>query len=412
MTQRPIDPRIVRAFISVAITVSAFLTVFYLGRGVYHLILKKTPPTDSFLRWRELRYVVGGQNPYDISEYLYEREFGVISISTNSRPVRIDPVYGATWIGSGYPPWAFFWSAIFIPPISWPIARVWFFLIDIFALAGIAVFAWRASPSGEFTHKLLLMLTLLGTSPVCSTLVNGQWGIILCAILIVCITQKEKLGRLPLGILYAIALLKPTFSFSQASVFLNRCLWLVLAVAAVATVGAAMIVGWHLATSPVLMVKQMLLQTSRWKDGSYSIPDALIYVGVPRSLAFFGCLGFATLLSIVLVQGSRNTALFEMAVCGTLARLFTYHQSYDDILIVFLAIALGQLFLKRPTIGHAAMYATFLIMLWLPLRLADFRIVQGLHLVIWTTGLAWLVWFTRFSDEAKTPSMAARETFA
>jgi hypothetical protein len=405
MIQRAIDPRIARAFVLTAVTVAAFFAAIYLGRGMYHLIIKKSHPTDFFLRWRELRYVAGGQNPYDISEYLYDREFGVPPALPNSRPVNVDPVYGATWVGSGYPPWAFFWSALFIPPVSWPIARIWFFLMNVVALALIVMFAWRASPSNLFSHKLLLALTVLGASPLCSTLVNGQWGVILCAILVICVSQRERLGRVPLGILYAIALLKPTFSFAHASVFFNRRLYLPLMVAFIVTVAAAMIVGLHVATSPLVMVKQMLLQTSRWKDNSYSIPDVLIVAGVSRSLAFFGCLGFATILSIILVQGSKNTALFEMAVCSTLARLFTYHQSYDDMLIIFLAIALGQLFLKRPAVGHAAMFAVFLITLWLPLHLADFPIIQALHLVIWTAGLAWLVYFTRCSNKADLEPM-------
>jgi hypothetical protein len=163
-----------------------------------------------------------------------------------------------------------------------------------------------------------------------------------------------------------------------------------------------MIVGWHVATNPMVVVKQMLLQTSRGKDHYYSLPDALIFVGVPRSIAFFGCLGFATVLSIVLVQGSGSTALFEMAVCSTLGRLFTYHQSYDDVLIVFLAIALGQLFLKRHTVGNAVIFAGFLLTLWLPLRLANIVIIQGLHLFIWGAGLAWLVYFTRCMKETET----------
>ncbi len=412
MTQRTIDPRIVRALILTTVTVAAFLAAVYLGRGMYHLIVKKSPPTDCFLRWRELRYAVDGQNPYDISEYVYDHTFGVPPVSPNSRPVRIDPLYGATWIGSGYPPWAFFWSALFIPPVSWPVARVWFFLMDVIALATIVVFAWRASPSDLFSHRLLLVLAVLGTSPLCSTLVNGQWGLILSAILVACVSWKERSGRIPLGILYAIALLKPTLSFAHAGVFLSRRRYLSLVIALIATIVAAAIVGWHVATSPLEMVKQMLLQTSRWKDISYSIPDALIFIGVSRSLAFFGCLGFAAILSVVLVQGSKNTAVFEMAVCSALARLFTYHQCYDNILIVFPAIALGQLFLKRPTVGHAAVFAIFLITLWLPLRLADSRIIQGLHLVIWSSGLAWLVYFTRYSNEARTRLLVTGETFS
>ncbi len=412
MIQRTIDPRITRAFVLAAVTVAAFFAAIYLGRGMYHLIVKKSHPTDFFLRWRELRYVAGGQNPYDISEYLYDREFGVSPALPNSRPVNIDPVYGATWVGSGYPPWAFFWSALFIPPVSWPVARVWFFLMNVIALLLIVMFACRAAPSNLVSHKLLLALTVLGASPLCSTLVNGQWGVILCAILVICVSYRERLGRVPLGILYAIALLKPTFSFAHASVFFNRRLYLSLMVAFIATVAAAMIVGRHVATSPLVMVKQMLVQTSRWKDNSYSIPDVLIFIGVTRSLAFFGCLGFATILSIVLVQGSQNAPLFEMAICSTLARLFTYHQSYDDILIVFLAIALGQLFLKRPAVGHATMFVVILTALCLPLHLADFPIIQALHLVIWTAGLAWLVYFTRYAKEAKSQPVTARETFA
>ena len=405
MTQRPLDSPFVRRFILTTLTITTCLSIGYLGRGVYHLILKKNRPVDLALRWRELRYVVGGQNPYDISEYLYRRKLGLPPGSPNSRPVAIDPQHGATWVASGYPPWAFFWSNLFILPVSWQIARVWFFLMNMVALAVLVLFAWQASPSNVVSHRLLLALAVVSGSPLCSTLVNGQWGVILCAILAVCIAQRAKLGRTIVGVLYAVALLKPTFSFTHSSVFLNRRFFASLVIAFVLTLAASAIVGWHVATSPyrnapanvpavfpVERVFLLLLQHSRHVDpGSVSRDPSLFSAAccAQSSCAF------------VLVRGNKHTAVYELAVCCVLSRLFTYHQSYDDVLIVFLTLALGQLFLKQPTFGHAAMFALLLAIQSLPLRLDDWPVVQYLYLAIWSVGLAWLVYFTRCPSETE-----------
>src|SRR5436190_24338457 len=85
------------------------------------------------------------------------------------------------------------------------------------------------------------------------------------------------------------------------------------------------------------MIEQMFNQSARWQDTSYCIPDALVFMRVPRSVAFLGCCGAGITLSLYCLRLEPDETTYKLAVCGALARLLTYHQGYDNVLVILLA---------------------------------------------------------------------------
>lgn len=273
---------------------SALLVPIQLGRGLFILGFATNQPLDFSLRWTEQQHTAKGTNPYDVSEHFYRLKQ---DLPPTSEAPRIHSETTGTWIGSGYPPWAFLWTNLFIPPLDIGIARWWFFACNLAALGVLVAFAWSVIPNGTLFQRSFVVASTLSASAIGTTLGNGQWGLILPALLILASRQLSRGRPLSAGALFAVSLLKPTFSFAHANGFLARRAWSPLALSCLLTVAAAGLVGWHLGTNPLVMIRQMLEQSARWEDFSYSIPDALVAMSLPRTPAIFACLALAGCLS-------------------------------------------------------------------------------------------------------------------
>lgn len=384
--------RLTRVIILLLVAISALLSALWLGRGFSKLGFLERPG-DLFLRWREQIYVCNGQDPYVLSEYMYANMHGQTPDIPVGKQVIIDPVLGATATGSGYPPWAFFWANLFIPPVAWQISRIWFLFSNLAACAFMAYFAWRSCPSSSTMERLLLVFGLFSSSAIGTTLGNGQWGIVLSALLCASLSLKGGKGTsLVSALAYSIALLKPSFSFAHIAVFLKQRQWMAIFVIGVATIIASLLIGLHVQSSPLEMVTQMISQTSRWEDISYSIPDALTTIGIPRSMSMLGCLTAGVVLSFLCLNLGPDDAVFKMAVCTGLARLLSYHQLYDNLMISFLALALGRLFLRQRTMVNGLIYVCIMILIWLPGRMSDLLPIQIIQITLWSVGIIWLVY--------------------
>ncbi len=382
------------------IVVATAFSLLFVGRGIYLLGLSPTKPNDLALRWREQQYIKKGDNPYDISDHLYKKKHG---LQDSDKPVEIDENLGGTSIASGYPPWAFFWSNLFIPPIDWAYSRIWFFLTNIAALGVIAVYAWRAVGRSNAFHKLLAATTALSVNAIGTTLGNGQWGVVLCGLLILFLSFSSSDRKFPPAILYAIALLKPTFSFTHVTVMFARKQWVMFLVSGILTATASALIGWHTGTNPVSMVLQMLEQTARWHDVSYSIPDALVSLGLPRSATMLSCLGAAVAISWFLVRINPSDNIFGLAVCGTVARVFSYHQLYDNVMIIFLVIAVVRSFLNQPGLTGVIFLSGTLLSVWIPGRFTNLLPVQIFQIAIWIAALGWLCYLQKQSSSHLRP---------
>jgi hypothetical protein len=373
--------------IQILTIIAILLSVVFTGRGLFLLGVHNEKPNDLALRWRELRYVQKGVNPYDLSDFLFRKETGLPPVD---KPVKIDPELGGTSIASGYPPWAFLWSAIFIPPVGWTFARLWFFGVNLAALTVIAIFAWKILKNGKPLERLFVVSCVLSANSIGTTFGNGQWGIILCALLIlITYSLRQKKTTFP-GFMYAVVLLKPTFGFAFAPLFARNRSWISFVLAGLLTTSAWILVTGHVGSRPIEMLHQMLDQTAKWKDCSYSIPDAVVAIGLPRSLVVLGCLGAGVIIAWRMVTIGPDDPTYQLAVCGTIARIFSYHQLYDNVLIIFLVAAIAKLFLERDKLSDIFVMLAVLISIWIPGRFTSVPLIQIFQLVSWAGGLFWL----------------------
>ena len=246
----------------------------------------------------------------------------------------------------------------------------------------------------------------LSANAIGTTLGNGQWGLILMALLIGTSWTAGKARGLPSGFLFAVALLKPTFSFAFANGYLSKREWLPLGVAALLTAGAGTWAAWYVGTQPFAMIGQMLEQSARWEDFSYSIPDALIGLGLPRTPVIFGGLAVAGLLAWLLAARQPGDKLLAMTAAGVLARVFSYHQLYDNVLILFLLLAWIRAYFFHPRWLELSITMAILVSLWLPGRLTHLLAIQVGQVSLWCTALAWLAF------AVKAESSGARWTGA
>ncbi len=374
--------------ITLMMIIALILGTLFTGRGLYLLGIAEEKPNDLALRWREVKYVSSGTNPYDISDYLYRKEN---TLPLPARPARIDPQLGGTPVASGYPPWAFFWSFPFIPPVDWGYARAWFFGLNVISLAFLGIYAWRGTVSYSPMQRLFPVACVFSMNAIGTTLGNGQWGIILCALLaITSLTLRRGATTFP-ALIYATSLLKPTFGFTHAAVFLRGNSWRALLLAGLFTASSWLAVSWHVGIDPLGMLRQMLEQTARWNDVSYSIPDTLAAIGIPRNVAMLGCLVTGVVAAACILGVRPRGHLYELAVCATLARVFAYHQLYDNVLMVFLVIAIARLTLQRARTDDFAMLSALLVSVWIPGRFTSLFAIQSFQIVVWLYALGWLM---------------------
>ncbi len=383
-----LNDRVFRIILIANLIVACSVAAIFTGRGIFLLGFSNEKPNDLALRWREQHYISKGQNPYDISEHLYQKDIGE---QPSEKVVILDSKLGGTPIASGYPPWAFFWSNVFIPPLEWAVTRTWFFIANLAALGLIGGFAWKNTPESKLSHRLFMVSCALSANSVGTTLGNGQWGLILCALLVLIPLQLDKGKWWAPALYYAFTLLKPTFSFTHVVMMWRRKAWPAFLLAGTLTAVVTMVISWQVKTNPLMMISQMLEQTARWDDISYSIADAIVALGIHRGAVMLGCMTLAVALSWAMLRGIRADAILELAVCGTLARVFTYHQLYDNVLIIFLVLASAQLFLKKGRWNDLTILGLLLVSVWLPGRFTGLVPVQVFQISIWTASLYWLV---------------------
>lgn len=383
----PLWPRLRLVLIGLLLLLAAA----YLGKGFYVLTCGRggTAP-DLQSRHNELRYVLQHQNPYDISA-LAVREEGLPARLLAATPPTIDPVIGPLSHGSGYPPWAFLWNFLFVWPVPLHVLRVTFALLNLAALAALTVWLRQLSlPLGRPTANLATA-AFLALSAHCSTLINGQFTLLLLALMAATVWLAHRRHEWSAGVCFALTLMKPTMVAPLAMALLLQRKWITLAVAAGLTaLATAFISGW-VDANPLAMAAQMMEQTSRVTETSYSLFEVLLRLGLPPQPTLLLCGLGGIALTVWLLRRPAPTPLppelYILAVTGTIARLHIYHRTYDNSLVGFLLIALLLQAVHRPSLNRWALALAVGISLWLPGSLCALMAVRVAQLTLWTFGL-------------------------
>jgi len=389
----------------------------WLARGSKHLITGSSNP-DLYSRWRELRYLYNGQNPNDLgeaaaAEYFSRalpepqgtrflraataRYFGQ-PLPECSRNCRIDPGIGPLYFWEGtYPGWSYFTAAAFVPPTNWQVTCICFAAFDFLALAAVAIWAYRLGRPHSVAGGVFLAASALGMYGNYSALDRGQFSLIVNGLLIGVYFLMERSRPTAAGIAYGMALIKPHISALFAIVFLVRKQWRMLAAAAAYVVVASLCI-WALSkTNPMEMLKQSLdAGMLRGNDGGQSsLLSLLIDLDVDRTVATPLVAISGLIATAAIAWLSRSGAMTVLyAAAATIGRLWTYHHGYDNVMLVFLIVALGEALLTRYSNWLAFAFCVVAVSLWSPLHYVPptyFLAVQIAQIMSWLLGLVVLL---------------------
>jgi Glycosyltransferase family 87 len=350
--------------------VLAPLALAYTGYGFVLLVRGNTGLPDDFMRrWREQRYVLMSIDPGDVF-FTYEERMGrQPPPKLNFRHVEVEKEIGVL-DALAYPPWTYT-TGILLHSMPLPWARLQYAFANLLALGSIWWWAMKQTPSGlPGLARCFLPLSMLGTMPFWCTLAYGQYGVLIVAMLAWSVSLSEAGWGVVAGILMGMAMLKPSFTLPFGLLLLCRRDWRAVAVAAMYVLGGGLLVCWMTQTPPETFMSQSQAGAVLYALDLPSLLKALVVVAhVPMKVALPG-LTLIFLIATgwwVMYTGDRASMLDRLAIAGLAARLFTYHRPYDDLLLVFLLVALTVRWMKRPTPSLVMATLAVGLSLWLPL---------------------------------------------
>jgi Glycosyltransferase family 87 len=370
------------------------LAFAYYVRGARYLVLgtEVSDAVDLKLRWSEERYFLKGQNPFDmwLAHSPIVATLGLTEVS--DRPAAVDASLGVS--DPALPPWGYVSALALLWP-EWPGVRIYYLLLNTVALAFMAWWASSTVMEAGRLARWLLGLSVIAIGSVSSTLGVGQFGILVTALLCAACYLERQNRPLVSGLFVAFALVKPTLAgpFFLAMVIRRR--WpAVFSCAAYLTVCS--IVTWVVvATPPWEMLRQLLRVGAVIGDqGSANLASVLIGMVEDRRLATMAAMliGLAPMALLLISRiGQESNAAY--AVAAVVSRMWTYHKTYDDIILAFVLIGLGAYALKKHRVDAAsgAMFVILGVTLWLPPRIVDTSAVSAVRTAICLVSLTVLM---------------------
>lgn len=351
------------------------LSLAYFTKGFYNLTVSTKDAGDLFERWKEQQYIYQGQYPYDVKK---------------GSPY-IDPKIGAISSG-GYPPWAFFIGFIFLPGISWELTRLYYALLNIISILILAIFAYRIGyPYGKL-KALFSMSASLAISSHVTTLNNGQYGIIINALLIGMFWSLQKHKYIWAGLFLGMAMVKPNVSGFYFFILIARKR-VNAALAFFLYIISASITVWIITkVDPIYMVNSLITQSKYFADKGYSGVNILSDLGIdPKNATVLLALIGMVLIGVIFYLCRNYSLLTLFATASVIGRILIYHRIYDNVMLIFLLLALIRITLSNPQRANILMLTVVAVSLWLPANAIQSDFMRMAQFIIWTTGLGYIL---------------------
>lgn len=315
------------------------LSVLHLSWGFYQLVFgtSRQAAVDLKIRWIDHRYVLGGQNPWDVYFAVRgkPREAG--------RNDAVDPAIGPVQVPGGNPPWAYPMGFLLIPPFTelGP-ARLYFAVISALALVLLAKHAHAGLRNGGREFAWLGVLSVLAMTANVFTLSAGQTGILINAFVVASLALAERGRWAAAGSLLGLALLKPHIGGAFALLHLMRGNVRTLAMSLTLVAASSAALWFWIDTDPIEYLGELLgkstLSSGRWGYGPHVWIAA---TGIRQSVWVPGLLLCGALLELALLWRYRTASLWtQLAIAAVVGRLWFYHGAYDNVMLVFLSLAL------------------------------------------------------------------------
>jgi len=279
--------------------------------------------------------------------------YGAIDLAQRYLEVQLwfsgQPVYGEIEHAS-YPPASYL---ILWPLVGWaPFQFVrWFWaILSIISMIWLVRLLVRECDCRSVTERFFVALIPLSMNATGIALGNGQLAILILPLLVYIAAlagqgQRKRSTEFAIGALFVLALVKPTFA---APFFL-----ILLFVFPGYRTAGAIVIGYLLLTllASIFQEPGVITLTANWLEYAYAInTDAAVeldYGSVHTWLTAIGLSQWNSAASILLLAGLgvwifrvRRVELWLIfGVTALIARMWTYHGIYDDMLIIIPIIA-------------------------------------------------------------------------
>jgi hypothetical protein len=261
------------------------------------------------------------------------------------------PVYGH-FISAFYPPatYALMWP--FTGWLSFGLARLLWAAVMVVCLAWFGAQLVRGSTADQARERILVLLVLLATYPAGQTVGDGQFlvpvlPLIVCALLLLRRRTPSLQVDLVVAVLLLLSLVKPTAAlpFLVVACCMGRLRAIVIAV--LAYVGLTVLAASYQPTGLFTLLHQ-------WATVSKNLAaqqGVRYYANVQTWLGAMGLRSAVLPVSLVILVAfaywawrHRSADLWLLiGVAALVSRFWTYHSSYDDILIVLPLVALFRI---------------------------------------------------------------------
>ncbi|HWP05930.1 MAG TPA: glycosyltransferase family 87 protein [Polyangiaceae bacterium] len=343
----------------------------YLVEGFVHLV-HGPMPQDLARRWVQNMYLLRHIAAADVAA-------GVIPPAADLGPS--DP--------GGYPPWSVAVGFLMAPPVAPHWVQAYFSVQNLLALLAIGRFAYVAGARFGRTGARFLCASALAISTHAVVLRNGQYGLIVNGGLVALVAAEYAQRSRTSGLALAIAALKPQSAAPFALLLFRRASWRGLVVAALTLgLGTACVALW-LERNPIALLVLAFRESAGWVPCDSGLLRLLLELGAPQRWAVpLLAVTAVAIGSAVLWRHRAQSILIKGAILAVVARLWTYHRRYDDVLLVFFLVPLGVHALKRRTASAWLGFFAVGLTLWLPLRQEDTGSgLIALKIAVWLAAL-------------------------
>ena len=343
----------------VATVVLVAVAAAYLTKGFTYLIL--TPrPSDLNQRWEEIQWLFAGEDPW------------------RGHPRR-----------APYPPFAY----PTLLPLVWPpypVVRAYFAAANVAALAVIvawAVSVARTTGRAVRGEAAFLAASVLAVSSTCTTLGIGQLGVIVTALLAGTFLLQQRDRPTWAGLLFGMALVKPTISglFVLPLLCKGGLRPVVVAAAYVLAGSAVVLARAHESPVAFLHIWREMADRNILAQGTGGLIDlvtAATGLAVRPVMTALGAIfTAATVLAAVAARRRPMPVLLALAAVGD--RLWSYHTSYDNVMLVFLLVPLAVAAVRTGDRGLTAAFAAVAVSLWLPAKATERQWAQLVQVLVW-----------------------------
>ncbi len=337
----------------------AVLSLGYLVKGYRNLILT---PGDLHRRWTECRFVLHGQDPFQIFLHQYHAPDAA---KNEAECDRLRRIYG-TPEEPVYPPWAYAPAMLFVWA-PWQMDVYYYLLIDTACIAILVTCALVIARPATQVDKVAVALATLAIASICTTLGNGNFGLIVTAAVLLSVFFDQRDRPFAGGIFFWIAMVKPTVSLPFALVFLLQNRWKSMIVAA-GLCAVSCLFPWIVdRVNPLEMMHEAVVVSQHFQGGGYGIVNWLPMLGVPDHHVTSLAAALTLIPAAIFFFFNPSLPVWKnLAILAVVGRFWAYHMAHDNIMLFFLACAVWRIFLKEMSLASTAVLLLVGASLWLP----------------------------------------------